>query len=94
MPQTTEIATAIESIPAQTHRLKLSVAGGWWEDGTTLSSRDGSSWGARDMNLQWQATSAEDDMIGIWIVRTFHDSRECCEVAVVVAEQDPMISLE
>jgi len=50
MHQTIEIAIAAASKPAQTHDLKLSVVGGWWEVGTTLNSRHDFGKGKRGMN--------------------------------------------
>ena len=66
--------------------MMLSVAGGCWADGTTLSSRDDSSWGARDMGLQLRLNHAS--MIMTWCggTRTFHNERHRPELGIVLVE--------
>ena len=51
MHPTMKITIASESKPVQTHELKLSVVGGWWEVGTTLSSQHDTNKGKRGMLL-------------------------------------------
>ena len=82
VPELIEFVSASASIPAETHELKCSVAGGCWVVGTTLSSRDGSGRGARDMVVQCRAYSAMRGGDEIGGVRTLQDRSDSLEAAV------------
>ena len=58
-----EVIVSSSSIPAQTHQLKLRVAGGTWTVGTTSSARGGMSRSERRMGLQCRVIPRGKDVM-------------------------------